>query len=74
MKTVTIIFMILIAVAIAIYDVIAIIYGGTEASISSHLIVWSYEFPAATFLFGFLCGHLFWRMKGNKDTRKIDNQ
>jgi hypothetical protein len=45
---------------------------GTEASISSIIIVASYELPIIPFAFGFLCGHFFWRMKPNKDTSKID--
>jgi hypothetical protein len=61
-------------VAVLIYDAYAISQGGTEASISSQLIVMSYTMPFAThmgvFLCGVLFGHLFWRMKPNKDTIK----
>lgn len=56
------------------YDVFAIIQGGTEASISSVIIAFSYKMPMATFLSGFVCGHLFWRMRTNKDTKDIDKQ
>lgn len=52
--------------AIAIWDVIAIMGGGSEASISHTMIVWSYEYPAFTFLMGFVMGHLFWRVRGTK--------
>jgi hypothetical protein len=62
---------------ILIYDVIAILYGGgSEASISSFIISKSYEMPFAVYMIGFfngiLVGHLFWRMRTNEDTLKID--
>jgi hypothetical protein len=60
---------------IFIYDAIAIHYGGTESSISSLLITSAYEMPFMVFCFGLfvgiLSGHLFWRMRTNKDTKKI---
>lgn len=70
MKKWTVVFIIAIIVLIAIYDVFAITTSGTEASISSVIINWSYEFPAFTFLTGLVTGHLFWRMKPNKETKK----
>lgn len=70
-KKYTVIFIVLLFVGVAVYDVLAIINGGTEASISSTMIMWSYRFPAFPFLIGFVCGHLFWRMKENKDTATI---
>ena len=72
MKKTTYLFIgIFIAIAI-IYDIYAIYVGGTEASISSIIITWSYKFPLIPFSFGVLCGHFFWRMKSNKDTAEID--
>jgi len=54
------------------------IYINTEASISSLVIRSSYEMPLMVFLIGnaigILEGHLFWRMKRNKDTIEIDNR
>lgn len=62
-------------VAILVYDAIAIFYGGTEASISSLLITSAYEMPFMVLCIGLftgiLFGHLFWRMKGNQDTKKL---
>jgi hypothetical protein len=58
--------------ALLVYDVIAIQKGGTEASISSVLISFSYKMPIFTFLAGIVCGHLFWRMRTNNDTKNID--
>jgi hypothetical protein len=58
------------------YDVYAIYLGTSEASISSLIISLSYEMPFMVYLIGLangiLVGHLFWRMKRNKDTKKID--
>lgn len=63
-------------VGILIYDVIAINVGGTEASISSLLITSAYKMPFMVYMIGMfngiLVGHLFWRMKTNKDTKEID--
>jgi len=70
-KKYTVIFIICAVLAIAIYDVVAIQNGGIEASISHTFIEWSYKMPAFTFLFGFVMGHLFWRMGDTKATAKI---
>lgn len=67
----TVIFIVVIAAVIAIYDVVAIQQGGTEASISHTFIEWSYKMPAFTFLFGFVMGHLFWRMGDTKITKEL---
>ena len=67
----------LIFFAILVYDVYAIMKGGTEASISSNIIVASYKMPfmvyAVGLINGVLIGHLFWRMKPNSDTKEIDH-
>ena len=77
-KKVTFIGIPFLIVLILVYDVYAIYVGGTEASISSLIIKSSYEMPFMVFCIGFflgvLCGHLFWRMKSNKDTIKIDGK
>jgi len=66
----------LLVILILIYDFVAIYNGGSEASISSLVISFSYKMPMFTFLIGFglgfVCGHLFWRMRTNNDTVKID--
>lgn len=75
-KFVTFIIIPVLILAILIYDVIAIKVGGTEASISSLLIVSSYKMPFLTYSLGLingvLVGHLFWRMRPNEDTKEID--
>jgi hypothetical protein len=52
-------------VILSLYDVYAFTEGGTEGTISHVLMTWSYAHPAFTFAFGFLCGHLFWRIRKN---------
>ena len=76
-KKVTFMIIPLIILIILIYDAIAIMKGGgSEASISSLIIKSSYEMPFMVFMIGqftgILIGHLFWRMKSNEDTKKID--
>jgi len=75
-KIVTFAIIPLLVVGILIYDVVAILGGGTEASISSLLITSAYEMPFLVYCVGLgngiLVGHLFWRMKGNKDTRALE--
>ena len=71
LKKWTVWFIVLTIVAIAVYDSYVIIQGGTEVSISHTLVEWSYNYPAFTFLFGFTMGHLFWRMRDTKTTRKL---
>lgn len=73
MKKITSLVIVFTIAALVIYDVFAIVKGGTEASISSVIISFSYKMPMASFLAGFVCGHLFWRMRTNKDTKEIDN-
>lgn len=70
MKKYTPYFVGIIAIAIIIYDAVALIKGGTEASISHLMIVWSYEYPIFTFVMGVLAGHLFWRVRETKDLSK----
>lgn len=60
--------------ALLVYDVIAIQVGGTESSVSSVIITFAYNMPIFTFLSGVICGHLFWRMRTNKDTQRIDGE
>lgn len=63
-------------VGILVYDGIAVAVEGNEASISSLIITSAYQMPFMVFCIGFflgvLSGHLFWRMKGNKDTRALE--
>jgi hypothetical protein len=53
------------------YDALTISMGGLETSISHTMIVWSYKYPIFTFLMGFICGHLFWRLRDTKETAQI---
>lgn len=72
-KKITGIFIGVILVICIIYDVWALASGGTAASISHYLIVASYKYPIMTFAAGVLCGHLFWRVRGTKELRQIED-
>ena len=53
--------------AMLVYDVYAYMQGGQDATISSVVITdWSKNYPAFTFMVGFLMGHLFWPLKKEK--------
>lgn len=53
--------------AVFIYDAYAFYRGGQESTISSVIITdWIYNYPYAVFLFGTLCGHLFWPLSKRK--------
>ena len=73
LKKKTAIFILLTILAIAAWDVYAIVLGGHEVSISHTMIEWSYKYPIFTFLMGVVMGHLFWRMSDSKTTNKISD-
>lgn len=57
----------LIILGIFAYDAWAFIQGGQDATISSVIITdWAYNYPAFTFLIGFIMGHLFWPLSKKK--------
>ena len=45
------------------YDLAAYSNGGSEATISRIILNLSMEWPAIPFVFGMLCGHLFWSQR-----------
>ena len=51
--------LVVLPLAVIIYDVIAIEKGGTEASISAVVLKTSLKRPIVPFAVGVLCGHLF---------------
>lgn len=70
-KKLTVYFILSVIVLIGVYDIYVIYTAGTEASISNTMIVWAYKYPSFPFLMGFVMGHLFWRMRENKDTAEV---
>jgi predicted permease len=58
----TLIFIVVVVVAIAAFDVFIIIKKGKKESISAHIIRASHNYPLIPFLLGIVCGHLFWSM------------
>lgn len=68
MKKAAIFILTIVCLAI-LFDVYLFLSGGTEATISHTLILWSYDYPPMTFLTGYLMGHLFWRMRDTIKTK-----
>jgi type III secretory pathway component EscT len=58
----TIIFIAIVVVSIAVFDIYIIIKKGKYESISAHIIRASHKHPSIPFLIGFVAGHLFWSM------------
>jgi len=51
-------------IGLIIYDVIAFIMGGQEATISFLIVTdWSRNYPMFTFSMGVVMGHFFWNLK-----------
>jgi hypothetical protein len=67
MRNVTIALMVLAFFLIALYDVIALLAGGTETTISAVIISWSKVYPILPFAFGVLMGHFFWQIDTTKE-------
>jgi TctA family transporter len=59
---ITLVFIAVLVIAIAVFDVWIIAKKGKQESISAHIIRMSYKYPSIPFLIGFVCGHLFWSM------------
>lgn len=70
-KRITAIFVGVSLVVILGYDLLAIMQGGNEATISHLVITLSYQYPPIPFLVGFVMGHLFWRMSETKETAAL---
>jgi hypothetical protein len=58
----TVLFLIIIAVSLALFDVYIIWKKGKQESISAHIIRGSKKYPLLVLLFGIVLGHLFWSM------------
>lgn len=66
-RTFTIYFTIAAVIVIFAVDGYMMMMHGQESTISDVIINVAYEQPSIVFLSGFVCGHLFWRMKKKKD-------
>jgi hypothetical protein len=53
-------FIIALILLVALYDTVAAIVGGYEATITRDLRVVAMSHPIVAFLAGLICGHLFW--------------
>ena len=68
----TVWFILVVIIAIGIWDGLVLFQDGTEATISYTLRVWSKEYPAFTFAMGFTMGHLFWGMRKTPKSVKME--
>lgn len=48
------------ATCLACFDLFVYLYYGTEPTLSAIILEWSQAYPILPFVFGVLCGHLFW--------------
>ncbi len=55
----TVFFVVAVTVVVVLYDVAAVLMGGVDATVSRVLLTESGRHPWIPFLFGVLCGHLF---------------
>jgi len=63
MKNLTKIILLVSAAALGLYDIVALVKGGGEATISVVILEASHNYPIIPFLFGVLMGHFFWRIQ-----------
>lgn len=46
--------------AVLIYDIWATVRHGRESTVSAVILSWAKNYPIVPFVFGLVCGHLFW--------------
>jgi hypothetical protein len=63
-------FIVAVAVLIIGWDAYTILAHGVDTSISQVMIDWAYDYPVFSFLMGFICGHLFWKISGTNHKEK----
>lgn len=61
--SITLVFIIVIVLAIAVFDLWIIFKSGKHESISAYIIRGSKTYPLLVLLFGIVLGHLFWSMR-----------
>jgi hypothetical protein len=47
--------------------------GSTESTISHIMFEWTHKYPFVTFMLGYICGHLTWRIRDTGITKKISD-
>lgn len=67
-KTSSLVFMLFVLIAGILWDIIAYINVGSEATFSRITLEGAKSIPAIAFGVGFLCGHLFWPIKSSRLT------
>lgn len=66
-QQITALVILVLAFALAIYDIVIAYVSGGTATISWCLYQWSLKYPFIAFAFGFLGGHLFAQMTKGSD-------
>ena len=59
-------------IILGIYDLVAVTFGGVDASVSRFLLGSAMVAPLIPFVFGFICGHLFGKLYLTCDKCKRD--
>ena len=68
----TIVFIVVTAAAIAVFDIYIIAKKGKHESVSAHIIRGSKKYPLLVLLFGIVLGHLFWSMNTSDIYKDIE--
>jgi hypothetical protein len=64
--SITVIFIIALAIIVTLFDVWVIWKKGPQSSISAYIIRGSHKYPLLVLLFGMVLGHLFWSMRTDR--------
>jgi hypothetical protein len=51
---------VVVVLTLGVYDIVAYVHGGVQATISRVVLGWAHANPVVAFAVGLLCGHLFW--------------
>ena len=64
----------IVVIALGIFDLALVLFGGTGSSISNFLITVGFKDPVVVFMVGFICGHLFGYMQPAKTLSSSDKK
>lgn len=58
-------------IILGLYDLVVVTYFGIDTSISKYIQESIFDAPFSTFIFGAVCGHLFFYMRHSKMTPQL---
>lgn len=67
MRTLTEILLVVVVVFLLIYDGLAVLLIGFDATISVVVLEWSQRYPVIPFLCGVVAGHFWWPQRKNNE-------